>query len=234
MIQEIYGGSFPQNYADLVSLPWIGPYTAQAILSFGFGENILAFDTNIEKIFARYYFGTRFHTLTKIQKEELQTSFEKTWFSGREINAALMDFSSLIDKNEITQIDFENYPLTESIFFKEKWGNEIKPVKTSEKFDKNIAEIIVFLHENHKIYYSSDFDTLKPFELWISILDHRHFVKNYFLQNYWLSLSVRPAFKKLKKAGKTYFLYHAQIQAGKSNFWEFGRGEYEEELRNYL
>lgn len=234
MIQEIYHGEFPNTYADLVSLPWIWPYTAQAILSFGFGENILAFDTNIEKIFCRYYFGSRFKKLSKHQKEEIQKAFAKTGILGREINAALMDFSSLIDKNEISQIDFTNYPLPESMFYKQKWKNEIKPIKTTQKFDKNQAQIIVFLHENHKIYYSSDFDEFKPFELWSSSLDHRHFIKDYFLEKFKLSLSVRPAFKKVKKAGKTYFLYHAQIQAGKSEFWEFGRGEYEEELRSYV
>ena len=51
-----YNGIFPNNFEELVSLPGVGPYTAQAILSFGFNQNILAFDTNIEKIFCRYYF----------------------------------------------------------------------------------------------------------------------------------------------------------------------------------
>lgn len=227
-----YNGIFPNTFEELVSLPGVGPYTAQAILSFGYNQNILAFDTNIEKIFCRYYFWSRFKKLTKEQKQELQTMFAKTGISGREMNAALMDFSSIIDKNELTQIDFKCYPLTESTFYKESWKNEIKPIKTTEKFNKNEAEIIVFLHENHKVYFSSNYDEFKPFELWTSSDDHRHFIKDYFLEKFSLSLSVRPAFKKLKKAGKTYFLYHAQIQAGKWSFWEFERGEYEEKL-NY-
>lgn len=229
-----YNGIFPNTFEELVSLPWVWPYTTQAILSFGYNQNILAFDTNIEKIFCRYYFGSRFKKLSKIQKEELQTMFQWTGISGRELNAALMDFSSVIDRNELTQIDFKSYPLTQSIFYKEKWKNEIKPIKTTEKFNKDEAEIVVFLHENHKVYFSSDYDEFKPFELWTSIEDHRHFIKDYFLENFKLSLSVRPAFKKLKKATKTYFLYHAQIQKGKSDFWEFERWEYEEKLRNIL
>lgn len=228
-----YNWVFPDTFDELILLPWIWPYTAQAILSFGYDQNILAFDTNIEKIFCRYYFWSRFKKLSKVQKEEIQIMFQKTSISGRKMNAALMDFSSLLDKNELSQIDFKSYPLTQSIFYKQWWKNEIKPIKTTEKFNKNEAEIVVFLHENHKIYFSSDYDEFKPFELWISSDDHRHFVKDYFLENFKLSLSVRPAFKKLKKAGKTYFLYHAQIQKGKSNFWEFGREEYEEVLKNF-
>ncbi len=230
IVIETYDWNFPNNYDDLLKLPWIWPYTAQAILSFWYNKNILAFDTNIEKIFARYYFGSRFKKLSKIEKDEIQKAFEKTWISGREINAALMDFSSLIDKNEISQIDFENYPLKESIFYKERGKNEIKLVKTTEKFNKNEAEIMVFLHENHKIYYSSDYDNFLPFELGASREDHRHFIKDYFLEKYWLSLSVRPAFKKIKKAEKTYFLYHAQIQTWIWKFWEFIKDDYNQYL----
>lgn len=234
IIHQKYNGIFPNTYDELVLLPWIWPYTAQAILSFWHNQNILAFDTNIEKIFSRYYFWTRFKKLSQWEKKHIQQAFQQTGFSGRDINAALMDFSSLIDKNEISLIDFENYPLTESIFYLERWKNEIKPIKTTQKFDKNRAQIIVFLHENHKIYYSSDFDALKPFELWTSTQDHRHFIKDYFIEAFWLSVSVRPAFKKIKKAGKTYFLYHAQIQAWKNQFWEFTKDDYTEFLReNY-
>lgn len=233
IIQEKYNGIFPNTYEELLLLPWIWPYTAQAILSFGYNKNILAFDTNIEKIFSRYYFGTRFKKLSQIQKEEIQKIFQTMRISWRDMNAALMDFSSLIDKNEISQIDFENYPLTESLFYQEKWKNEIKPVKTTQKFDKNNAQIFVFLHLNHKVYYSSDFDEFYPFELGVYWEDHRHFIKDFFMKKFWLSLSVRPAFKKLKKAGETYFLYHAQIQAGKSQFWEFRKEDYTQYLENF-
>jgi len=111
IIVQNYGWYFPDNYNDLINLPWVWPYTAQAILSFGHNKNILAFDTNIEKIFSRYYFGNKFRKLSKSEKQEIQNNFEKIGISGREINAAMMDFSSLVDINQINLIDFENYPL---------------------------------------------------------------------------------------------------------------------------
>lgn len=46
--------------------------------------------------------------------------FERTELSGREMNAAMMDFSSLVDINQIQLIDFDSYPLRDSQFFKTK------------------------------------------------------------------------------------------------------------------
>ena len=117
IITTQYNDIFPDDYHELVNLPGVWPYTAQAILSFGYNQNILAFDTNIEKIFARYYYGNKFHKLSKQDKVELQDMFENTELSGREMNAAMMDFSSLVDINQIQLIDFDSYPLRESQFF---------------------------------------------------------------------------------------------------------------------
>lgn len=224
MINQRYHWIFPQDYQELIQLPGVWPYTAQAILAFWYDKHILAFDTNIEKIFSRYYFGTKFKKLSKLEKLEIQNMFEKTWISGRDINAALMDFSTFIDKNEKHLIDFDVYPLKESVFFLQKWENEIKPIKILQKFDKKAVKVIVFLHKDHKIYYSADVDNYMPFELEKHDGDHRTYIKKYFFENFWLSLSVRPPFKKTK----THFFYHAQIQVWESNFGEFKREEYEE------
>jgi len=120
IIVDDFDGIFPKNFQELCSLPGIGPYTAQAILAFGYGENILAFDVNIKKIFSRFYLGSRFEKLSSSQETEIQSQFEKSGISGRKMNAALMDFASLVDKNEIKNIDWNTYPLKNSQFFTEK------------------------------------------------------------------------------------------------------------------
>jgi A/G-specific adenine glycosylase len=240
IIQEEYNGIFPDDYNTLLQLPWIWPYTAQAILAFWYEKNILAFDTNIEKIFARYYFGSRFVKLSKEFKYEIQKQFESFCsipsLSGggsgrgwREINAALMDFSSLLDINEKNNIDWINYPLQESKFFKEKWENENKPEKKQVKIDKKDAKILVFLHQDHKEYYSANPDTFEPFILEKTSEDHRHYIKDYFKNHFWLSLSVRPAYKKIASKNGNYFYYHAQIQTGEHEFWVFTKKEKEKE-----
>ena len=225
IIVENYNWIFPKNYHDLVSLPWIWPYTAQAILSFWYDEKVLAFDVNIEKIFSRFYYGTRFHKLTNDEKKALQENFASRNISARSINAALMDFSSLLDLNEKNLINFEKYPLKNSVFFQELWEKEITIKKSKNIFDAKKAQIVVFLHENHKIYFSSDYDAFKPFYLDSTFENHREYIKNYFLKNFDLSVSVRPAHKKFEKFWKIFFYFNAQIQTGKSQFAEFWKAE---------
>lgn len=53
LIQEKYGGRLPDTYSDLVSLPGIGDYTANAILSIAYQKNAVAVDGNLLRVFAR-------------------------------------------------------------------------------------------------------------------------------------------------------------------------------------
>lgn len=223
IVSTQYNWLFPQTYQELLVLPWIWPYTAQAILSFWYNQNILAFDTNIEKIFARYFFGSRFTKLTNTQKNEIQFVFTKTWISWREMNAAMMDFASIIDINDKINIAWDQYPLKNSLFYQEKWISELKVDKVRHKIDKKDAEIILFLHQDHKEYYSAHADILKPFLLGKSSLDHRHFIKDIFKEKYWLNLSVRPVYKKISDLNGNYFFYHAQIQTWIHDFWIFSK-----------
>jgi A/G-specific adenine glycosylase len=50
-----YGGRFPSDEAALRKLPGIGPYTAAAIASIGFGLNATPVDGNIERVVARLF-----------------------------------------------------------------------------------------------------------------------------------------------------------------------------------
>ncbi|MCP4523070.1 MAG: hypothetical protein GY828_02520 [Candidatus Gracilibacteria bacterium] len=225
IITDKYQGVFPNNYKELLELPGVGPYTAQAILSFGYNQNILAFDTNIEKIFARYFFGSRFHKLSPQEKKEIQLAFENTNISGRIFNAAMMDFASTVDINDKINIAWDNYPLKKSKFYIERGINEEKIDKIKNNINKKDAEIIVFLHKDHKEYYSIHPDLLEPFILGKSPTDHRHFIKEYFKTHFDLSLSVRPAYKKISLKKGDYFFYHAQIQTGNHDFGIFTKKE---------
>ncbi len=48
-----YGGVFPREYAQVRSLPGIGPYTAGAICSIAFGQPTPAVDGNVLRVLAR-------------------------------------------------------------------------------------------------------------------------------------------------------------------------------------
>lgn len=261
-----YDGVFPDNYNDLVNLPWVWPYTAQAILSFWHNQNILAFDTNIEKIFARYYYGNKFHKLSKQDKQELQEMFENFCSpppsplpskeggsnslplpggemsegqrGGRDMNAAMMDFSTLIDINQIQWIDFDSYPLRDSEFYKSRGNMEVKPNPKTPltpplSGGKKNAKLVVILHENHKRYFSAHPDNFAAFMFDPHNWDHRHYVQEIFQKKYDLELSVRPVYKKIASPKWNYFFYHAQIQSWTHEFGEFSKSEKAEWENNF-
>ena len=52
-IMEEHGGAVPRGTAQLRRLPGVGPYVAAAIRSFAFGEDEVALDANLVRVFMR-------------------------------------------------------------------------------------------------------------------------------------------------------------------------------------
>jgi A/G-specific adenine glycosylase len=50
-------GLLPADLDELQTLPGIGPYTASAILSFGYNQRVVVMDTNIERFYELLFFG---------------------------------------------------------------------------------------------------------------------------------------------------------------------------------
>lgn len=50
-----YGGQLPANLAELRKLPGIGRYTAAAIASIAFGQDVATLDGNLKRVFARAF-----------------------------------------------------------------------------------------------------------------------------------------------------------------------------------
>lgn len=218
IISEQYGGVFPNDTGALVKLPGVGPYTAAAIRAFAYDEAVLSFDTNLEKIFSRFYHGTRFQKLTKEEKVQIETDFKRTGISGREINAAFMDFGSLVSLNNKPEnlVGWEkiseNYPLAGCTWFQDRGTLEVQEKKKKLVFPTKDASIIVVLHENHKIYYSSLDSKYESFILPPTEDDIRHSVQDYFREKYSLELSVRPVHDKYFADDKPFVICNAQIQ----------------------
>ncbi|MDA1148997.1 MAG: A/G-specific adenine glycosylase, partial [Bacteroidetes bacterium] len=55
LIQNEYGGVFPNTYAELITLKGIGPYTAAAIASFAFKEVRAVVDGNVYRVLSRLF-----------------------------------------------------------------------------------------------------------------------------------------------------------------------------------
>ncbi len=228
IISNVYGGIFPSDKHALIQLPGVGEYTSQAILAFGYGKSYLAWDTNLEKVFARYYHGSRYDTLSNEEKAIIETDFhqfiknspQSSEILVRNINNALMDFASLVDLKEKNRIDWKSYPLRKSRFFLEQGENEIETKKIIHTFPTPDANVEVILHRDHKEYYSEDPETYTSFLLPPALhRDTRKYVQDTFRERYGLELSVRPAHKKwITTDGVPYIAVNAQIQQGNHRF----------------
>ena len=89
-----FGGVFPSRLEDLRTLKGIGPYTAAAIASICFGQNIPAIDGNLERVFARLL-GTKLNPKTEGKSTVLAMGEQLTSLGkAGDINQALMDLSA--------------------------------------------------------------------------------------------------------------------------------------------
>ena len=197
-----------------MTLPGIGPYTAAAIQAFVYDEKILSFDTNLEKIFSRYYYGTRFQKMTPSEKIQIEKDFQASRISGRAINAAFMDLGSFGDTREA-------YPLKECKWHRTGGALEIQEKKKKMVFPTKDASIIVVLHENHRIHFSSEKWSYHPFTLTPTEEDIRQSVQAYFREKYNLELSVRPIHKKYFENDAPFMICNAQVQKGEVGFQSY-------------
>lgn len=240
IVHEKHNWIFPEEKHELIKLPGVWPYTAEAIQAFGYGIPTLSWDTNLEKVFARYYHGTKDKRLSSEEKEWVQEDLisflNQDWKTRdgesegdihtktrvRAINNALMDFAALMDLKNPENINWEGYIFRESKFYKTKGEWESYTQRQIKTFPTPDATIIVTLHKDHKIYYSEDTEHYEPFILAPSLTRNtREYVKSHFLEKYNLHLSVRPPHKKwFSENGKPYIAVNAQIQMGKHLFTE--------------
>ncbi len=297
IVSEEYAGIFPRDKQKLRKLPWIGEYTARAILAFGYGEPLLAWDTNLETIFSRYYHGSKVIKLSTGEKDSIEKDFQSfmDWFQAvnsvglgernclsqienstliakethpksisnatesqrgsfslpnsfgtfstkstwetvsekkwvkledssnesmrnivRNINNALMDWARLSEPKTASLLNHENYIFKGSEFYITNWANEIIEKKTSKYFPIPDAQVVVILHEDHRLYYTSSSFAYFPFVLPPpENRDTRKYVQDYFRKTYHLELSVRPVHKKwLAEDGSAYIAVNAQVQIG--------------------
>jgi A/G-specific adenine glycosylase len=85
-----HGGRIPRDPVTLRELPGIGPYTAAAVASLGFGEPVAVVDTNVRRVVSRVHLGLDGHEVPARQAWGLAEGWldrddPVTW------NQALMD-----------------------------------------------------------------------------------------------------------------------------------------------
>ena len=82
---------FKNIYPNFELLPGVGQYTKNAILSFAYGEKVLALDTNLERVLTRYFAANSTKDYVKKYSDFLLKDVD-----SRDLNQALMDLGSSI------------------------------------------------------------------------------------------------------------------------------------------
>ncbi|MFZ1720737.1 MAG: hypothetical protein WAU28_05360 [Candidatus Moraniibacteriota bacterium] len=224
-----YDGKFPCDRRLLEAIPGIGPYTASAILSFAYGENHLAWDTNLNRVIGRFFFGSR---RAEFDTEDMSSRFS---LPAKTMNAALMDFGSALC---LARPKCEACPLrTRCLYYKEGGMQEtIQNTKyeiQNTKVDWKGARAVVFLHENHRKYFSSQEKKYEPFVL-PSGYNSRAGIKDWFMKKYNLIVSVRPPHRKLILRKQATLLVNAQILSGNASFFVFSKKDFQSSIDDLI
>ena len=134
---------FDKIYPDFETLPGVGQYTKNALLSFAYGEKVLAVDTNLERIFSRF-FGI--DNTKDFIKDNSDYFLRKV--NSRDLNQAFMDFGSYICKSSNPKCDICPLEITCSKYFFET-SNSIEKFRGSNRELR--GKLLKLLLENNKI-----------------------------------------------------------------------------------
>ena len=92
-----FEGQFPVSYADILSLPGVGPGTAGAITVYAFNRPVPFIETNVRTVYFHHYFADG----EKVSDEQLKKVVAETidFEHPREFYWALMDYGTWLKKN---------------------------------------------------------------------------------------------------------------------------------------
>ena len=97
VIIKNFDGKLPKNFEDLIKLPGIGNYTANAILAIAFNKPYIPLDGNIERVLKRYLYLKKVNEIQKNYLQQKKIVFGKTSRSS-DYAQALMELGALICK----------------------------------------------------------------------------------------------------------------------------------------
>lgn len=96
-VQASYGGRVPDTKEEILKLKGVGEYTAGAILSIAYGQDEVAVDGNVLRVFARLY-NIQDNVLSGPVKKKITALAEEQLLphTGAVMCEALMDFGAMI------------------------------------------------------------------------------------------------------------------------------------------
>lgn len=143
------GGQFPTSYQELLKLKGIGKYTAAAIASFAFNEQVAVLDGNVYRVLSRY-----FGIYTDIASSQGEKEFRKLAQSlvpnnSSDYNQAIMEFGALQCSPQKPNCLF--CPLQTHCFAFAHQAQEKLPVKTNKIQIKERFFAYTVLHHQNEV-----------------------------------------------------------------------------------
>jgi A/G-specific adenine glycosylase len=115
-IANQYDGVVPSDLGELQNLAGIGPYTASAIVAFGFNQPVTVLDTNIERFYELLFFG--YAKPAKAELHALAARFVPPTQS-RNWHSALMDLMTVVRRERTPSA--QQAALIEELNLKPDW-----------------------------------------------------------------------------------------------------------------
>ena len=150
VIMAEYGGSLPERYEDLVCLPGIGPYTAGAIASIAFGEQVPAVDGNVIRVYSRLeaYAG---EVMKAAGKRFIHDSVLKDLPGERpgDYNQAIMELGATVCIPN-SRPHCEKCPLKESCLafqFGDPLAHPVLPLKKARRVEEHT--VLLLIRDDH-------------------------------------------------------------------------------------
>jgi A/G-specific adenine glycosylase len=142
-------GVFPKTYTDLLKLKGVGEYTAAAIASFAYNENVPVVDGNVFRVLSRY-FDFETDIASAGAKKEFTALAQELMPKGQAniFNQAIMEFGALqcVPKNP----DCQNCVFNDSCLALQKKKVAQLPVKSKKlKVRPRFFNYLVFSDENN-------------------------------------------------------------------------------------
>ncbi len=131
-VVERHGGRIPGTFEELLALPGVGRYTAGAVASIGFGQDVPAVDGNVRRVLCRV-FGVRDDVTRSATQRRLEGLARELLPSGRagRFNEALIELGATVCTPRA--LDCAHCPLGELCQARAEGMPEMLPVRPKRR-----------------------------------------------------------------------------------------------------
>ena len=149
-VMEDHSGQLPTSSAALRRLPGIGPYTAGAIASIAFGEDVAAVDGNVRRVLARL-FNISVPVRSAEGEERVQALAQAHLPGGRagDYNQALMELGALVCRPK--NPDCGQCPVAEWCQARQLGLQAERPVKATRKKPPHLTVTAAVIRQDGRV-----------------------------------------------------------------------------------